>query len=376
MKRDSPTVVFLASVPWNFALPQRARFLCEALLASGQSSVHVDIPLRSAPLAWLRQPKGEPHILRPELRHWRSWWSLSEKKQKALASKQAKRLRVQITERHNPESLVVVVETPQWLPWLEGLGVKRIVYDRIDEVSAHAPSQEMEEQLRVWEAELIDRCSGVVVSSRQLEQPVRERRPDLRLRHIPNGVDTRAFARLADTGHALPEMTALPRPLVGFIGALYHWVDVELIDSVTSALPHMGFVFIGPMENSAKPTERPNVRLLGPVAHEHVPACISAFDVGWIPFRNNAVGRASNPLKLYEYLALGKPVVTTPIVDPNEFEGLVAVGQSADEIVALLRQAVNANNLSKVEKRQTFSLGCSWTNRAETLMTYLEELPE
>ena len=82
-----------------------------------------------------------------------------------------------------------------------------------------------------------------------------------------------------------------------------------------------------------------NVRVLGPRPYAHVPAYVQAFDVCWVPFDQSQVSRAANPVKIYEYLALGKPVVSTPVADTETFGGLVHVGRSADEIAALLRAA-------------------------------------
>ena len=373
MSRVPRVPVFLASVPASSQLPQRAHFLCQALLASGRSCLHVDIPLRRAPLAWLRHPRGPAHVLRPSLASARSWWSLPESEQRKRALQQGRRLRRRLHARYDPERLVAIVETPQWLPWLEGLGIEHVVYDRIDEVAAHAPRPETQQQLESWECELIDRCSAAVVSSSVLAQPIRARRPELPLCRIPNGVDLETFERLARAETAPPELARLPRPRVGFVGALYHWLDVELIDAVTAALPNIQFVFIGPAQAAHTPTPRANVLQLGPVPHERVPTCIAGFDLCWLPFRNDAVGRGANPVKLYEYLALGKPVVTTPLADLDEFGGLVSVGESAEEITQLLRQGLTEADSSLYEKRLALARDCSWERRADALLEFIDE---
>lgn len=372
MSRADRVPVFLASVPADSQLPQRAHFLCQALLASGRDCVHIDIPRRGAPLAWLRRPRGPAHVLRPSLASIRSWWSLPESEQFERGLRQGRRLRRRLQAHYDPERLVAVVETPQWLPWLEGLGIEHVVYDRIDEVAAHAPRPEAQQRLASWEGELIERCSAAVVSSRGLSGPIRARRPELPLCRIPNGVDLEAFERLAKTETAPPELARFPGPRVGFVGALYHWLDVELIDAVTAALPNVGFVFIGPADARHTPHPRANVLQLGPVPHERVPACIDAFDVGWLPFRNEAVGRSANPIKLYEYLALGKPVVTTPLADLDEFSGLVSVGESAQEVVRLLEERLADGSTG--EKRVALARNCSWRHRADALVAFIDEL--
>jgi len=311
-------------------------------------------------------------VVRPSLASARSWWSLPESKQFEHGLRQGRRLRRRLQARYAPERLVAVVETPQWLPWLEGLGIEHVVYDRIDEVAAHAPRPEARQRLAKWESELIDRCSAAVVSSSVLAEAIRARRPDLPLCRIPNGVDLEAFERLARTETAPRELERLPRPRVGFVGALYHWLDVELIDAVTAALPNIQFVFIGPAQAAHSPTPRENVLQLGPVPHDRVPACIAACDLGWLPFRPDAVGRGANPIKLYEYLALGKPVVTTPLADLEDFRGLVSVGESAEEVARLLEQQLAEG--SPGDKRLALARDCSWRQRAEVLLSFIDEL--
>jgi hypothetical protein len=85
------------------------------------------------------------------------------------------------------------------------------------------------------------------------------------------------------------------------------------------------------------------------------------------------VGHAANPVKLYEYLALGKPVVTTPLADLDEFGGLVSAGESAQEITPLLRQGVSEAGSSLCEDRLALARDCSWRHRPDALLEFIDE---
>jgi glycosyltransferase involved in cell wall biosynthesis len=99
---------------------------------------------------------------------------------------------------------------------------------------------------------------------------------------------------------------------------------------------------------------------------------MSAFDVCWIPFRRNFVAEVANPVKIYEYLAAGKPVVTTVVADLESFQGLVTTAEGAAAMVEKLCSA--AHGEGGVEGRKAFARANSWEARAEQYVSFLEEI--
>ena len=136
------------------------------------------------------------------------------------------------------------------------------------------------------------------------------------------------------------------RPVVGYVGGLHRHVDLDLLDALAVERPDWTWAFVGPLQVPVgRLRERPNVRLLGAVAHTELPGAVAAFDVGIVPYDVNAYTDSVMPTKIGEYLAMGKPVVSTPIPGAVALErstaGLVVTAPACpDEFIAALEGAM------------------------------------
>ncbi|MFQ5430865.1 MAG: glycosyltransferase, partial [Phycisphaerae bacterium] len=149
-----------------------------------------------------------------------------------------------------------------------------------------------------------------------------------------------------------------------------------LIRHAATHLPEADFVFVGPYGSSSEIAQLEsfkNVTFLGARAYDEVPAYVSTFDVCWVPFRVGGIAAAANPIKIYEYLALGRPVVSTPVADTDGFEGLVRVGRTAGEVTDLLREALAATP-ADTDRRVAFARRNSWDDRAAEIVEFLDAL--
>lgn len=380
MPNDPIIPVSLAAVTWHFPLVGRTRMLNEAWAAAGRNPVFVQIPSYRTALERLRNAPmhdGAVAIVRP----WptwpaRGWLRIGERRLRRAIRSRAAELRRQLDRIVEWERAAALVVSPVWTPWLSELPFGRVVYDCIDDVAVQTPRVELASLYRGWEAELIERADAAVVSAEVLGEGIRGRRGDMPMATIRNGVDVERFERAAA---ALPRPADLPageRPIVGFVGALYEWIDWRLIGEVARAMPRADFVFVGPHDgrpDAAALADRPNVTFLGARPYGQVPAYMAAFDVCWVPFDTGAISRAANPVKIYEYLALGKPVVSTPVADTEAFEGLVEVGRDADQVISLLNAALTqATDLAR--ERVEFARRNSWAERGHAYMDFLGRL--
>ncbi len=369
------SIVWLAAVRWDFALVGRTRMLTECWLGRGLDVHFVEVPaLRTALRRLLDGPvdRRQPHVLRPAvLPPPHCWWLLGRERIECFARGRARELRRRLDARIDWSRSVGLVVSPVWTPWLDELPFARVVYDCIDDVRVQTPRRRLGALYRAWEHQLVTRCDGLIASASVLLERARRLRPDLPGVVVPNGVDAGWFARQAA---ALPRPADLPAgPIVGFVGALYSWIDWALIHRVATTLPHVAFVFVGPTLRRGVPDRvrsLPNTYWLGPRPYVQVPAYVAAFDVCWLPFRDDAISRAANPIKLYEYLALGKPVVSTPVADPDGFRGLVQFAHEADTLARLLRQALEAP-CPDAAARQAFARENAWQARAGQIETFL-----
>ena len=218
---------------------------------------------------------------------------------------------------------------------------------------------------------------AVVVSSPMLRAEVEPFAPR-RIVEIGNGVDVTLFER-ATTSPRLPaEMAALPQPRIGYAGALAEWIDLDLMEHVARSFPQATLVLVGPAVGpNVRPAERfasiPNIHWLGAKPHEELPHYVAAMDVCLIPFRVTALTHGVNPNKLWEYFALGKPVVCTdfsPFV--HDFAHLAHVASTPEDFIAAIRSALA--DPGNAAARRTAARARDWNTSAARMADLIEEL--
>ena len=174
---------------------------------------------------------------------------------------------------------------------------------------------------RQLERSMLEYSDVTVVSAHALE--ARHRRYARRVVYVPHGVDVEWFQQQTAQQRPLPDLGSITGPIAGFVGRIADWIDLAILSASADALPNWTFVCVGPENIDVRPYERPNLRFLGRKPYELVPQYIARFDVCLMPFADNEVARSVNPLKMYEYLALGKPVVSTHMAEVDAFRNVV-----------------------------------------------------
>jgi GT2 family glycosyltransferase len=226
------------------------------------------------------------------------------------------------------------------LPDEQALAGSRLVYDMIDHLDVFPPPRRA---LRRNHERALRHAEAVFAVSRPLLDEVRTVRPDAV--YLPNGVDAAFFASPGDAASVSERVVrarALGRPVAGYVGALARWVDRDLLRSLAAARPDWDFVLVGEaLDESLSDLERnapSNLAFLGRRPYSSMPAVLHSFDVGLIPFRLGPEGLHASPIKLYEYLAAGLPVISTPI---PESQGMpeVSIARDAAGFASLLDSA-------------------------------------
>lgn len=188
-----------------------------------------------------------------------------------------------------------------------------------------------------------------------------------RMHLLPNGVDETIFS--FDRGNAIPkELEGNSRPIIGYVGSIEYRMDFGLIVEAAKALPDYLFCFVGPVataeDDYVRLRELPNVLFIGPRSQEQLPAFLQHFTVACIPFRCNKLTSNIYPLKINEYLAFGKPVVSTAFsADIISFVPDIYIANSRIEFIELLKQAV-AELPGKAPARMQRAKSNSWASRA------------
>jgi len=250
------------------------------------------------------------------------------------------------------------------------LGERLLVYHCVDEFSRFTGVDAA--SLLALEAELAAKADLVIVSSERLLDAKRPLNPSTFL--VRHGVEVEHFGRALDPATELPDdMPRGPRPIVGFFGAIADWVDVDLVGAIARQRPDWTFVLIGALETDPAPLAGlANVHLLGRRTYASLPAYCKGFDVAIVPFRENELTLAANPLKLREYMAAGLPVVSTALPEVEVLGPAVRIGRSPsgflDEIEAALAEAPSGPSRS----RAALVRDESWESKTEEMCGLVE----
>jgi polysaccharide pyruvyl transferase CsaB len=242
---------------------------------------------------------------------------------------------------HVPHPLVITYVYN--FDWSRNLPDAVTVYDHIDELEVFTAAYTLTD-LRRWHDDAVHHADLVTGSARDLHSHLLERRPDAML--LPNGVDYGHFAYYRpsdDTPQDLEPILERGRPIIGYYGALAEWIDYDLIHSSSRQLPDYEFVFIGPDYDGTLGKsgilDLPNVTWLGPRPYAELPAYLERFDVATIPFQVSDVTHSVSPLKLFEYMAGGRPIVIPDLREAGSYPG-VLIGHDADDYVQRLRDGI------------------------------------
>ena len=183
------------------------------------------------------------------------------------------------------------------------------------------------------------------------------------------GVRSAEFAHERQSDQVAPAVFHdLARPVIGFAGSLRNELDLAMLSDVVELAPEMSFVLAGPVTSDMRRLSSfTNVRLVGGLSHQDVMRYLAQFDVGILPYAQNAFTAALMPMKLKEYLAAGLPVVSTPIPEVCHFAaqhpGVVNFAEDAPAFVAALRAAAGANGPEAIAQRMEIARGYDWSEQ-------------
>lgn len=196
--------------------------------------------------------------------------------------------------------------------------------------------------------------------------------------YAPLGVDYKLFHTALANDLLIPEdLAAIPEPRVGYIGMIEHWLDLDLIEHLAATMPDVSFVFIGrygPWSGVERLMNYPNVYLLGARSRGSLPTYLKWMSACLIPFKLNELTLHTHPMKIYEYLAAGKPVVSTPIHEVAKFSEFIEIASRPVEFAAKLRQAIGDTDVNRANSRAEIARHYSWNQRITEMLEQISGL--
>jgi glycosyltransferase involved in cell wall biosynthesis len=286
-----------------------------------------------------------------------------------------RRWRLRLANSAGP--LIAYVFHPKFLPYAQRLGADFIVYHAYDLFRVMGKGAAA---LEKPENELLELADLVIATSAVTAKDF-STRTNRKSHVVGNGVDCKPFA--IDAPPKTPkELENIPRPRIGYVGAVNQKVDFELIQELSRRQPGWNFVLVGGVDNLlegdrellAEFRNSPNIHVIGDVAHHRIPEILFGLDVGLVCYRRFDWTLAGYPLKMLEYLACGLPVVASNLPAVREFANVLAIAESASEWEAAIRAALDGRGPGDPASRREIAKANSWDDRAAQVQALLLDM--
>jgi UDP-galactopyranose mutase len=290
----------------------------------------------------------------------------------ALAAQ--RRLLEQLIETERMSSYVLWYYTPMALSFTDRLSPIAVVYDCMDELSAFKGAPAL---LKAREAELMRRASLVLTGGQSLFEAKRHLHSNIH--PFPSSVDVAHFAQARRIVTDPADQASIPRPRLGFFGVIDERMDLPLLDAVAAARPDWQIVLLGPVvkiEPASLP-RRANIHYLGSKRYDELPHYVAGWDVALLPFARNAATRFISPTKTPEYLAAGKPVVSTSIRDvvrPYGKQGLARIADNSHAFVQACTAAMTEDPVKRITQADAFLRQTSWDGTWTRIRAQLDQV--
>ena len=278
----------------------------------------------------------------------------------------------QTLKRLGFETTVVWSFFPPLMPYLEPLKAELTIFDAVDNWAEHSSYTKIKARL-LDDYQYIKKHSQVIFTVSEDLQKLFDNQPNVYW--LPNGVDLKHYqqpGRLVNR-----DIADLPRPIIGYIGVIQKRVDLPLIKFLAEKNPDKSFVLCGPVwyaEDSKELQPLPNEHFLGYKEYSSSPMYIQQFDVCLIPHKQDDFIASTNPMKMYEYLACGKPVVATAGSGAEMFRDHIYIADGYDDFQAKLLLALSdKDDEDKARTKKTLMERYTWSKTVDAMVEIVDK---
>jgi len=265
--------------------------------------------------------------------------------------------------------------TPMMFSWTASLTPKAVVFDVMDELTAFAGAPP---ELVEREENLLRRADLVFAGGRSLYDGKKDRHP--RVYFLASSVDVPHFAQARQMPEEPFDQKDIPHPRLGFFGVLDERFDWPLLSAVAELRPDWHWIMVGPLSGKIPESvlpQRPNIHYLGGKNYADLPAYLAGWDAATMPFARNEATRCISPTKTPEYLAAGKPVVSTSILDVVRQYGdigLVRIADTPEDFVAACEAAMREDAPERLARGDAMLSEMSWDTIWGKMHTLIGEI--
>lgn len=270
---------------------------------------------------------------------------------------------------------VLWVYSPMYADVVKYVSKSALIYDCVDRHSAYTGFIRTS-VVDKMEADLCRRCDMVFSTASGLYDRLLPFNESTHL--VPNGADYGLFSQAQAKGIFVPDdLQGIHGPILGYVGHIRDWIDLDLLARLAKERPNYQLVLIGPTGPGISLdalNSLPNVHYLGAKKQTELPAYIAAFSACLNPFCKSDLSKDVSPLKFYEYLATGKPIVSTKYPKQvEEYADVTYIANNADEFISLCDAAVAVQPADRTAKQIEYAKACSWDARVAEIRRLLAQ---
>jgi len=368
---DTPDLVCLSHLRWNFVYQRPQHLLSRC--AKNRRVFFVEEPVFSAGTDWRLD------VSIHESGVWVIVPHLSDEISEATAQNIQEEMLNDLFKATAIQQYILWYYTPMAVSFTNHLKPLAVVYDCMDELSSF---QGAHPALKANESQLLKRANVVFTGGHSLYEAKQHQHPNIHA--FPSSIEKEHFATARYLIEEPADQKDIPHPRLGFFGVIDERMDLELLGGIAEARPDWHLVIIGPVvkiDQATLPTH-PNIHYLGGKSYQELPAYLGGWDIAMLPFAINESTKFISPTKTPEYLAAGKPVISTPIRDvvrPYGENGLVRIASNFSEFVACAEEIMSESSdvrtkwLSEVD---AFLADISWDKTWGEMLGLIESAIE
>lgn len=269
-------------------------------------------------------------------------------------------------------NLILWLYNPVAARCIRRMNARMVIFDAVDDWLEHPGFVHLYNKERISKGykEIIKRAKIIFTVSKELERSFSAKHP--KVYHLPNAVDAKFLREGAGRTGGFPEdLAGLKQPLVGYVGTIETRIDLSLVRHLAVRNPDISFVMVGPVtpDVDLSPfSNLKNVHFLGKKSHQDVPRYINTFEVCFVPHKTGGLTKSMNPLKILEYLALGKPVVSTNIAGIEELANVVKIASDYDQFNRHMLSAIYEDKPDDAMRRQQAVERRTWDKVVNRMM--------